>query len=49
MRAAFVGSGSTRKPLIFFLIAAVVYLVITLISQTGFDAVERVLRLRSRK
>lgn len=49
MRAAFVGAGSTRQPLIFFLIAAVVYMLITLVSQTGFDAVERALRLRSRK
>ncbi|EPE96107.1 ABC transporter permease [Rhizobium grahamii] len=49
MRAAFVGSGNTRQPLIFFLIAAVVYLIITLVSQTGFDAGERLLRLRSRK
>ncbi|RFB83469.1 ABC transporter permease [Rhizobium leguminosarum bv. trifolii] len=49
MRAAFVGSGSTRQPLIFFLLAAVVYLIITLVSQTGFDIAERALRLRSRK
>lgn len=49
MRAAFVGAGSTRHPFIFFLIAAVVYLVITLVSQTGFDAVERLLKLRARK
>jgi octopine/nopaline transport system permease protein len=49
MRAAFVGSGSTRQPLIFFLIAALVYMAITLVSQTAFDAAERVLRLRSRK
>ncbi|MBB2750533.1 UNVERIFIED_ORG: octopine/nopaline transport system permease protein [Rhizobium aethiopicum] len=49
MRAAFVGAGSTRQPLIFFLLAAVVYLIITLVSQTGFDTAERALRLRSRK
>lgn len=49
MRAAFVGAGSTRNPLIFFLIAASVYLVITLISQAGFDRVERLVGLRSRR
>ncbi|WP_320202238.1 ABC transporter permease [Agrobacterium sp. rho-13.3] len=49
MRAAFVGAGSTRNPLIFFLIAALVYLVITLISQAGFDTAERLVKLRSRK
>lgn len=49
MRAASVGAGSTRNPLIFFLIAAVVYFAITIISQTGFDRVERLVRLRARK
>ncbi|MEK1930353.1 MAG: ABC transporter permease subunit [Pararhizobium sp.] len=49
MRAATVGAGSTRHPFIFFLIAAVVYLLITLVSQTGFDWIERLLKLRSRK
>ncbi|MGV1918175.1 ABC transporter permease [Rhizobium sp. 22-785-1] len=48
MRTASVGAGSTRNPLIFFLIAAVVYFVITIISQAGFDRVERTVRLRSR-
>lgn len=49
MRAASVGAGSTRNPLIFFLIAAVVYFAITIISQAGFDRVERLMRLRARK
>jgi len=49
MRAASVGAGSTRNPLIFFLIAAVVYFAITIISQAGFDRVERLVRLRARK
>lgn len=48
MRTASVGAGSTRNPLIFFLIAAIAYFVITIISQAGFDRVERVVRLRSR-
>jgi octopine/nopaline transport system permease protein len=48
MRAASVGAGSTRNPLIFFLIAAIVYFTITIISQAGFDRVERLVRLRSR-
>ncbi|WP_296085544.1 ABC transporter permease subunit [uncultured Agrobacterium sp.] len=48
MRTASVGAGGTRNPLIFFLIAAIVYFVITIISQAGFDRVERTVRLRSR-
>jgi len=48
MRTASVGAGSTRNPLIFFLIAAIVYFVITIISQAGFDRVERLVRLSSR-
>ncbi len=49
MRTAFIGSNTTRHPFIFYLIAAVVYLAITLISQAGIDQAERVLRLRLRK
>lgn len=49
MRIAFIGAGTTRHPLIFFLIAAVVYLLITMVSQTGFNSAERFLQLRSRK
>jgi octopine/nopaline transport system permease protein len=49
MRTAFVGSNTTRHPFIFYLIAAVVYLAITLVSQAGIDQAERLLRLRSRK
>ena len=49
MRTAFIGSNTTRHPFIFYLIAAVVYLAITLISQAGIDQAERMLRLRSRK
>ena len=48
MRAAFVGAGSTRHPFIFYFIAAVVYLAITLVSQGGFDRIERILRPRTR-
>lgn len=48
MRTASVGAGSTRNPLIFFLIAAIVYFIITIISQAGFDRVERLVGLRSR-
>lgn len=48
MRAAFVGAGSTRHPFIFYIIAAAVYLAITLISQGGFDRIERLLRPRER-
>lgn len=49
MRAAFVGAGSTRHPFIFYFIAAVVYLSIALVSQSGFDGIERLLRPRERK
>jgi octopine/nopaline transport system permease protein len=49
MRTAFIGSGTTRHPFIFYLIAAVVYLAITLVSQFGIDQAERGLRLRERK
>ena len=49
MRTAFIGSGTTRHPFIFYLIAAVVYLAITLVSQFGIDRAERGLRLRERK
>ncbi len=49
MRTAFIGANTTRHPFIFYLIAAVVYLAITLVSQTGIDQAERLLRLRSRK
>ena len=49
MRTAFIGSGITRHPFIFYLIAAVVYLAITLVSQFGIDRAERGLRLRERK
>ncbi|KSV74511.1 ABC transporter permease [Sinorhizobium sp. GL2] len=49
MRTAFIGSNTTRNPFTFYLIAAVVYLAITLVSQAGIKQAERVLRLRSRK
>ena len=46
MRTAFIGAGSTHHPLIFYSIAALVYLMITLISQVGFNKVETVLSPR---
>ena len=48
MRTAFIGAGSTRNPLIFYGIAAVVYLMITLVSQVGFNKVETLLTQRKR-
>jgi len=48
MRTAFVGAGSTRNPLMFYGIAAVVYLAITLVSQIGFDKVASLLSPRKR-
>lgn len=49
MRTAYVGSGSTRHPFIFYLTAALAYLLITLISQTGFGWIERLLGRRKAK
>lgn len=48
MRTAFIGAGSTRSPLIFYAIAAAVYLMITLVSQIGFNKVEAILSPRKR-
>lgn len=48
MRTAFIGAGSTRNPFIFYLIAGVIYLIITFISQFGFKRVERLLVLKGR-
>ncbi len=48
MRTAFIGAGSTRNPLIFYAVAAVVYLMITLVSQVGFNTVSTALAPRKR-
>ena len=45
MRISYIGANSTRHPFVFYLIAAVVYLIITLVSQAVFDGVERLLRI----
>jgi octopine/nopaline transport system permease protein len=49
MRTAFIGSNTTRQPFMFYLIAAGVYLAITLVSQAGIDQADRLLKFRSRK
>lgn len=41
MRQAYVASGSTRQPFLFYLVAALIYLVITTLSETGFRALSR--------
>jgi len=41
IRVAYIGAGTTRQPLIFFVIAAAVFFVITLFSQAAFGLVER--------
>ena len=41
MRIAYVAAGSTKQPLLFFVIAAAVFFAITLASQGLFDLVER--------
>lgn len=43
MRIASIGAGSTRQPLFFYGIAAIVYLLITIVSQTLFGMLERYL------
>lgn len=49
MRTAYVGAGSTRHPFIFYLVAALAYLLITFVSQAGFGWVERFLASRKAK
>lgn len=46
MRTAFIGAGSTRSPLIFYTIAAAVYLAITMTSQLGLNRAEAALTPR---
>ncbi|MQP66772.1 ABC transporter permease subunit [Niveispirillum sp. SYP-B3756] len=41
MRQAYVASGTTRQPFLFYLVAALIYLVITTLSETGFRALSR--------
>lgn len=41
MRIAYVAAGSTKQPLLFFVIAAIVFFAITLVSQILFDGLER--------
>jgi octopine/nopaline transport system permease protein len=48
MRTAAIGAGSTRNPLIFYAIAAAVYLLITGVSQLGFNKVEGILAPKAR-
>lgn len=48
MRAANVGAGSTRNPFVFYLVAALIYLLITFVSQIFFKRAERALTLRGR-
>lgn len=43
MRTAAIAAGITRSPLLFYCIAAVLFFVITLVSQTAFSRVERAL------
>ncbi|MFZ5678055.1 MAG: ABC transporter permease [Pseudomonadota bacterium] len=46
LRVSYVGANSTRHPFIFYLIAAAVYLVITMTSQLSFRGLEHIYRLR---
>lgn len=41
MRVAFVASGSTRQPFVFYLTAAIVYMLLTSVSEALFRAAER--------
>lgn len=46
LRVSYVGANSTRHPFIFYLVAAAVYLLITMVSQMGFKGLEHAYRLR---
>lgn len=48
MRISYLGAGSTRHPFMFYAIAELIYLLITLVSQTGFDFTERRLNFGKR-
>jgi octopine/nopaline transport system permease protein len=43
MRTAYIGAGSTHHPFFFYATAAMAYLLITFVSQTGFGWLERLL------
>ena len=40
MRQAFVASGSTKEPFVFFVTAAILYLALTSLSNKAFDGAE---------
>ncbi len=48
MRISSIGAGSTRQPLLFYAVAAVVYLGITIVSQIVFGVIERILNKSNR-
>jgi octopine/nopaline transport system permease protein len=45
MRIASIGANATRQPFLFFVIAAVLYFAVTLVSQAFFNVIERLVRL----
>ena len=48
MRTSYIGANSTHHPFVFYMIAACVYLTITLTTQVGFDKIERLLQFRKK-
>lgn len=49
MRIASIGANATRQPFVFFFSAAAIYLGVTVLSQSLFNAVERAVRLKGRR
>ena len=48
MRTSYIGANSTHHPFVFYVIAASVYLLITLTTQVGFDRIEHLLQFRKK-
>jgi len=44
LRNTFVAVGNTKKPILFFSVACLIYLVLSMISSTGLDAIDRRVR-----
>jgi len=49
LRKTFIAVGVTKQPLLFFTVALLIYLVLSLISSTGLDAIDRRVRRGERR
>jgi octopine/nopaline transport system permease protein len=47
MRIASIGANATRQPFLFFVIAAILYFAVTLVSQAFFNVIKRLVRLNA--